>query len=521
MAGVKRPAVSNWERRYPDYPAPAVPQTGSAPERFRAGEVLAWLSGRTVPVNALRPGEPMGTTYGDRFRAGLTGGRAGGLLAVVRRLTGADMERVRGPVPLRLYLDWLLYFVCCAIVEADGGAAGREGFDRFARECAVPEEKYPRRLPAAFQELVDHSPPGSPEEARQAFDLVLGLLRDAEAREGGDFLTPPSVSRTMAGALAAVQPAESVPHDPYCRAGELLTAYLDAAVAQGSKAGGVSGRTPRVRDLRNVRMNLRVHGVEPDLQDLGEGPLVPASGPVDPPGSFDTVITNPPFGGRLPDDVPPPSYWRYGRARRTEFDWLQYAVSRLTSHGRAAVLMPAGAAFHEGAARTVRTGLVENGVVECVMALPAQLFERTMISTHVWFLRAPRVPGALKGNVLFVAGADLGHSVTRTRRALSDDDVAQLVREYGSWCEAVAGGRDHAGTPGLSRVATPAEIAALDHSLEPVLYVRPTGAAPYAGTDPVEVRHRLGVLAGELDHLHACAERAQTDVNRQLGRYGW
>lgn len=153
----------------------------------------------------------------------------------------------------------------------------------------------------------------------------------------------------------------------------------------------------------------------------------PALDPADPPAAFDLVITNPPFGGRIPDDVPPPPYWTYGPARRTEFDWLQYAVSRLTPGGRAAVLMPAGAAFNGGAARTVRVGLVEAGIVECVMALPAQLFELTAVKTHIWFLRAPGTPRAPERDVLFVAGEGLGHSVTRTRRALSDDDIARLV----------------------------------------------------------------------------------------------
>ncbi len=526
LAGVKRPAVSNWERRHADYPRPVGPDAGEestqAPqsERFRADEVLAWLSVRTVPANALRPGEPTGTTYGDRFRAGLAKGGVRGLLAAVRSLTGADMERVRGPVPLHVYLDWLLYFVYCAIFEADGGDAGRRNIDHGAREYPVPEEKYPRPLPGAFQKLVDQSPPESPAEAREAFDLVLGLLRDADAREGGDFLTPPSVSRTMAGALAAVQPAVSVPHDPYCRTGELLAAYLDATAVRSSATRGVSGRAFHERDLRSARMNLRVHGADPQLAELAEGPFTPASGPVDPPGSFDTVITNPPFGGRLFRDVPEPLYWKYGSVRRTEFDWLQYCVSLLTPRGRAAVLMPAGAAFNEGAARTVRARLMEHGAVECVMAMPEQLFEHTAIRTHIWFLRAPGVSGARDGSVLFVAGTGLGHTVTRTRRALADDDIAQLVREYSSWCEATAGGRDFFGTPGLSRAATRAEITAQDNSLEPALYVRPTETAPVAVADPAEVRHRLGELTRELAHLHGRAGSTQSDVDRQLGRYG-
>ncbi|CAL9505872.1 N-6 DNA methylase [Streptomyces sp. enrichment culture] len=520
LAGVKRPAVSNWERRYPDYPPPAVPQTSADPEQFRADEVLAWLSGRTVPVNALRPGEPTGTTYGDRFRAGLAGGNAGGMLAVVRELVGPGAERMRGPVPLPLYFEWLLHHVVLAILTHDEGASTREALALIEREPSMPEGYVVRGLANAVQERLDRNPPGSPEEARQAFDLLLGLLRDADAGDGGDFLTPPSVSRTMAGALAAVQPAASVPHDPYCRVGELLAAYLDAAAVHGSQARGASGRVLGERDLGHARANLVVHGAERDLVELDMGPFAPAMGSANSPGAFDTVLTNPPFGRRLPEDVSPPSYWRYGPARRTEFDWLQYVVSLLTPRGRAAVLMPAGAAFNEGAARTVRTGLVEEGVVECVMALPAQLFERTAIRTHIWFLRAPGVPGASEGNVLFVAGEHLGHGVTRTRRALADDDITRLIREYGSWCEGAADGRDHPGTPGLSTVATPAEIAAHDNSLEPALYVRPTETGLSAVTDPAAVRHRLGELAGELDRLHAWAGRVQADVDQQLGRYG-
>ncbi|MGC0410533.1 type I restriction enzyme M protein [Streptomyces sp. SAI-195] len=520
MAGVKRPAVSNWERRYPDYPAPVAPQPDSGPEQFRAGEVMAWLSGRTVPVNALLPGEPTGTTYGDRFRVALTGRAAGGLLVAVRELTGPGAERMRGSVPLPLYLNWLLFLVHCAIVEDDGGTGGRRSLDQFEQKQEVPEGKYPRGLPAALQDLLDRNPPSSPEEARQAFDLVLGLLRDADAREGGDFLTPPSVSRTMAGALAAVQPLASMPHDPYCRTGELLTAYLDAAAARGGEARSVSGRVLHERDLRNATMNLRVHGAEPTHVYLAKGPFTPAIEPMDPPGSFDTVLTNPPFARRLPDDAPPPPYWTYGPARRTEFDWLQYAASLLTPQGRAAVLMPAGAAFNEGAARTVRTGLVENGVVECVMALPARLFEHTAISTHIWFLRAPGVPGTPEGKVLFVDATDLGHSVSRARHALADGDIARLVQEYASWCRAGAEGHGHPGTPGLSRVVTPAEITAHDNSLNPLLYTRTAEMAPPPAVDLDKAKHRLGELAAELDHLDSWALSVQSDVNRRLRRYG-
>ncbi|MBQ0830815.1 N-6 DNA methylase [Streptomyces tagetis] len=515
LAGVKRPAVTNWERRYADYPAP-LPRSegarGAAPEMFRADEVLAWLSARPIPANALLPGEPSGTTYGDRFRAGLTGSRAGGLLAAVKELTGPAAERMRGPVPLPLYLDWLLYLVFRAIVEADGGQEGSQGRTQAGRDVAVPEEKYPRGLPADLQNLLDRNPPSSPEDGRQAFDLVLTLLRDAEDRGFGDFLTPPSVSRVMAGALAAVAPAVPTPYDPFCRTGELLAAYLDAtAERDGPGPRRVRGRVLHDRALRIARMNVRVHGA--DDAELALGPGAP---PPDPDGMFDVILTNPPFGGRTRDDGPPPAYWTYGPARRVEFDWLQYVISRLAPEGRAAVLMPAAAAFHTGAARTVRAGLVEAGIVECVMALPGQLFGQTAIKTHIWFLRA--TPGPVR-DVLFVDGEDLGHVVSRTRQTLFDDDVARLVREYGSWCSAADSEREYPGTPGLSRAVAPGEIVAHDHRLDPATYVRTAMPEP-AVTDSAEVRGRLAGLAQEIEVLQARARNADADALRQLRRYG-
>jgi type I restriction enzyme M protein len=206
----------------------------------------------------------------------------------------------------------------------------------------------------------------------------------------------------------------------------------------------------------------------------------------------------------------------YGPAVRTEFDWVQYIVSRLAPGGRAAVLMPGGAASTGGAARAIREGMVEDGVVECVMALPRQLFELTAIQTHIWFLRAPR--GSARG-VLLVDGEDLGRRVTRTRRALSGEDIARLVGEYTSWCRAADSGREYTGTLGLSRPVTPGEIAAHDHRLDPALYVRAAGPEP-AAVDPADVRDRLARLAEEIETLHARARAADADAVEHLRRYG-
>ncbi|WP_200306725.1 N-6 DNA methylase [Streptomyces adelaidensis] len=515
LAGVKRPAVTNWERRYPEYPAPV----GGDPELFRADEVLAWLSTRTIPANALLSGEPVGTTYGDRFRAGLPGGTAGGLLRAVERLAGPEADRLRGGMSLDDYLFWLLFFVDEHIKDPAGGMAEQlRQYAVLGSDHDVAKKEFPPGALTELFETLGRTPVGSEQEARTAFDHVLVRWRAEHAREGGAFLTPPSVSRVMAGALAAVRPGAVHVHDPYVRVGELLVAYLDAIAAHG---GGerrlIGGRAPRVQELLAASCNLRVHHGRGAL--LVEGPVTPALDPgglADFPETFDVLLTNPPFG-RFLEDVAPPPYWTYGTARRTEFDWLQYAVSRLAADGRAAVLMPAGAAFNTGAAETVRRGLVEVGAVECVIALPAGLFTLTAISTHIWFLRAPGSGGHPDPEVLFVAGEHFGHQVSRTQRALSDDDIGRLVGEYVSWSPAPEGGRSFTGTPGLSRAVPVKDIVEYGYSLDPRRYVRSFGRVP---ADAAETRDRLARLSEEIEILHARAEASDAEAVRWLRRYG-
>lgn len=524
LAGVKRPAVSNWERRHPDFPRTVAGKAvdegagGNEVERFRADDVLAWLSGRTVPVNALRPGEPSGTTYGDRFRAGLTGGTAGGLLRTVERLAGPEADRLRGPMALDRYLLWLFLLVLQHIAEPDDGLAEAvESFRGMVSDYDPPEKTVPRQLLDTLADTLGRTSVGSVQEGRAAFDHLLVRWRAAQAREGGAFFTPPSVSRVMAGALAAVQPGAARVHDPYARTGELLVAYLDAVVARdGSAPSGLGGRVPEPLERQVAEMNLRVHHGR--VPQLGAGPLTPAHAPfTDAPGSIDALLTNPPFGRRVGDVVPPP-YWVYGTARRSEFDWLQYVVSLLAPGGRAAVLLPAGASFNTGAARTVRAGLVEAGVVECVIGLPAGLFTLTGVKTQIWFLRAPGSATVGDPEVLLVAAEGLGHRLTRTQWALADDDIARLVAEYASWVAARAAGSAFTGTAGLSRVVPVPDVADHGYSLDPSLHVRPPG--PEEAAVPAETRHRLARLADEMAVLHARARVADAEAVRWLRRYG-
>ncbi|MFI8203648.1 N-6 DNA methylase [Streptomyces sp. NPDC085937] len=518
LAGVKRPAVTNWERRHPDFPRPVT--ADAEIERFLARDVADWLSARAVPANARRPGEPAGTTYGDRFRAGLSGGTPGGLLRTVERLAGPEADRLRGPMTRDRYLWWLLWLVLDQVVEPDGGLVRAvDHFRQAVREHDLSQELVPGDLLNELVDTLGRTPRGSEQESQAAFDHVLVLWRAAHAREGGAFFTPPSVSRVMAGALAAVHPGARSVHDPYGRTGELLVAYLDAVIAQGADPPPhVGGRVPDALERQVAEANLRVHHGR--AVRLDEGAFAPALAlDADPVGAFDVLLTNPPFGRRLENAEPPP-HWIYGPARRSEFDWLQYVVSRLAPGGRAAVLMPAGASFNAGVAETVRAGLVEARVVECVIALPPGLFTLTAVKTHIWFLRAPGTTKTASPEVLFVSGEHLGRQVGRTQWSLTDDDITLLVGEYTSWCSARKAGHPSVDTPGLSRAVQVSHIADQGHSLDPARYVRTSGGGRAAAPDPIETRDRLARLAEEIESLHTRAAVADADATQWLRRYG-
>ncbi|MET8078803.1 N-6 DNA methylase [Streptomyces sp. NPDC005303] len=516
LAGVRRPAVTNWERRHPDFPVPVVPPAGSGePEVFRAAQILDWLSGRTIPSNALQPGEPAGTTYGDRFRAGLGGAPAGRLRAAVERLAWRDAERVRGQLRMSDYLRLLLELVHVQSCQDERWSRYVEDPRIALRELGVPE--HGEQPLSDVIRFLDNNPPASPDESRATFDRLLELFCAVDGRGSEEFFTPRSVSRVMGRALAAQGLAKRL-HDPFCRTGELLSAYLDAVGAHhGEPPPSVSGRSPREDFLGLARMNTELHGAKRPSFLLGRLSPAQYGDQGDLPGACDVVITNPPFGSGGAWRDAPPVYWRYGTSRSLEFDWLQYVVSRLAPDGRAAVLMPSGAGSRGGAEQKLRADLIEAGVVECVMALPAQLFELTTIQTHIWFLRPPREG---PGEVLFVDGTNLGSMATRTRRVLSDEEIDGLVGAYASWRAAEKHGTGYADGPGLTRVVAAAEIAVRDHRLEPTLYVRDDLPAPGALDAPDIARDLLAKLSARLRELQEEARAADGRAERSLRRYG-
>ncbi|WP_405644053.1 N-6 DNA methylase [Streptomyces uncialis] len=514
LTGVSRPAVTNWARRHEDFPAPAGEQGDDRVEVFCADEVAAWLDTRAVPANARQPGEAAGTTFGDRFRAE-PGGPPGPDRADWAKAFRNAYDPYRADLTWEEYLTLMPGLLFTRLEKP-------ELWRRYTADArfALEDQQIPWRLaPDLFHPLLDvveRTIGGNPADGPAAFDQVLALLRDTENQRAAEFFTPSSVTQVMALALVPESGAVNGLHDPFCRSGELLTSWLEAAARRGlTPPRHISGRTPNSRARSWARMAVALRGVNAMFSD---GAATPLAGPTEQPGTFDRVLSNPPFNVRMPDDATPAPHRRYGKpsTRGSNFDWLQYAVSLLTPEGMGAMVMPPGAAFttSDGA---IRRGMVEDGAVEAVVALPTGLFAGTGIAVHLWFLRHPT---GRADEVLFVDGGELGSMVSRTRRALSGPEVDDLVGEVTAWRRGRSAGTAHRGTPGLSRAVSVDEIAQHGFRLDPAFLVHQAQAPSLSAQDVKRMRERVDRLTPRLRALHEESVGIDRAVTERLEEYG-
>lgn len=536
LAGVGRSAVTNWESRHPGFPAPVLV---AGAEVFSAAAVEAWLDGRVIARNALGNGEREGSTYGDRFRRNRgesvqgrkppsAGDRPACRVFPEDPLPSVDTlpwraldDMFRGVALPVEHRDLLLGAVYLRATDAVGWGRVAGGNPVCAKDLArrlepvIPEARGAgdgalgdgtERLLARAARVVDETVPRWGGAA--VFRYLLDRFSLADGRKGGELHTPRSVVEVLVE-TAAPRPGDRI-YDPFCRSGEILAAAADHARRQGLwRTPSVYGRTPNGGSAVRARMNLALHRAEGGV-DVGPADLAgdtPLSG-----APFNMIVSNPPFNMDLRGDQRfAPWYLRYGvpPAHNANFAWLQYVVACLAPEGRAAVLMSNGASSSENPReKEIRAGMVEDGLVEGLIALPPHLFHSTAVPATVWLLSRPVNP---RGELLFVDGSGLGDMTGRTHRVLPDADVGALAGAVSAWRRR---GR-YEEIPGFSRSVPLEEVREQGYRLSPQRYLPPRAAGGASSAPP-----RLQALRRRLADLHARAAEADAAVERELGRIG-
>ncbi|MFN7305051.1 MAG: type I restriction-modification system subunit M, partial [Alphaproteobacteria bacterium] len=359
----------------------------------------------------------------------------------------------------------------------------------------------------------------------RVYEYFLGQLAGSEGKRGGEFYTPRSVVRVM---VEMIEPYKGRVYDPCCGSGGMFVQSEKFVELQGGRIGDIAvyGQESNYTTWRLCKMNLAVRGIDADIKWNSEG-------------SFhkdelrdlkaDFILANPPFnisdwgGDRLREDV----RWKYGipPAGNANFAWVQHIVHHLSPSGVAGVVLANGSMSstqnNEGA---IRQALIEGvngapGVVDCMVALPGQLFYSTQIPVCLWFLARDKSNGIARnaklrdrrGEILFIDARKLGHMADRTRKEFSDADIEKVTRAYHAWR-----GEDEAGAyedvPGFCKAATLEEIKGHGYVLTPGRYV---GAAD-TDEDDLPFAERFSVLREKLDAQFNRAGDLTVEIRKRL-----
>ena len=259
-------------------------------------------------------------------------------------------------------------------------------------------------------------------------------------------------------------------------------------------------------------MNLAVRGIDADIRWNNEGSFHKDELKD---LRFDYILANPPFnisdwgGERLREDA----RWTYGAppVGNANYAWLQHILWHLAPNGTAGVVLANGSmSSAQSGEDEIRRAMVEADVVDCMVALPGQLFYSTQIPACLWFLARNKNPGGKlrdrRGEVLFIDARKLGTLVDRTRKEFSDEDIARIAGTYHAWRE----GKGYEDVPGFCKAAKLEEISAHNHVLTPGRYV---GAADVEDDD-VPFPERFAALRAKLEEQFAEAERLTATIRQ-------
>ena len=382
------------------------------------------------------------------------------------------------------------------------------------------------------------------DEASRAMDVLgriyeyfLSQFASAEGKKGGEFYTPRCVVKVL---VEMLEPYRGRVYDPCCGSSgmfvqsvEFIRAHangngngLSTGSGQARKAPkgakpdiSIYGQESNYTTWRLAKMNLAIRGIDGQIAhgDSFHNDRHPDL-------KADFILANPPFnisdwgGERLRDD----KRWRYGAppAGNANFAWVQHIVHHLAPAGVAGFVLANGSmSSNQSGEGEIRKTLIEANLVDCMVALPGQLFYSTQIPACLWFLARDRKNGKFRdrrGQVLFIDARKMGRMADRTHRELTDEDVARIAGTYHAWLGEKDAG-EYVDLPGFCKSAPLEEVRKHGHVLTPGRYV--DAEAQEDDGEPFEEKMRR--LAAQLREQLAEAAKLDAAIAANLKELGY
>jgi type I restriction enzyme M protein len=309
----------------------------------------------------------------------------------------------------------------------------------------------------------------------RVYEYFLGRFANAEGKAGGEFYTPRSVVRLL---VEMIEPYKGRIFDPACGSGGMFVQSEEFVLAHDGQLDDISiyGQESNHTTWRLAKMNLAIRGIEADIKWNRGGSFIEDAHPD---LKADYILANPPFnesvwgGEGLRDD----QRWEFGAppVGNSNYAWIQHFVHHLAPTGVAAFVMANGSMSSiQNGESAIRKALIEaenGGLVDCMIALPGQLFYTTQIPVCIWILARNRRNHKFRdrrNEILFIDARKMGEKTDRTHKVLQPDDVTKIATAYHAWRTK---GSNYQDIAGFCKSASIDEVRDNAHVLTPGRYV--------------------------------------------------
>lgn len=344
----------------------------------------------------------------------------------------------------------------------------------------------------------------------RTYEYCLSRFAEQEGKRGGEFFTPSCVVRTL---VEVLQPFKGRVYDPCCGSGGM---FVQSAKFVESHSGNINniaiyGQDSNPTTWKMAQMNLAIRGIEPDLGGYAADTFLDDRHPT---MRADYIMANPPFNlsnwgaDKLKDDV----RWQYGMppAGNANFAWLQHMIYHLAPAGKIGMVLANGSlSSQSGGEGEIRKNIVAADLVECIVAMPTQLFYTTQIPVSLWFINKQKKQSK---KILFIDARKMGTMVSRKLRELTDEDIQKIA---GTYQEFVNGRLEE--VKGFCAAADLDEVAKQDYILTPGRYV----GIEEQVDDGEPFEEKMGKLTAELSELFDKSHELEKEIREKLGAIGY
>lgn len=301
----------------------------------------------------------------------------------------------------------------------------------------------------------------------RVYEYFLGEFASAEGKKGGQFYTPKSIVQLM---VEMIEPYKGRVYDPACGSGGMFVMSEKFVEEHQGNIQDITiyGQESNQTTWKLSKMNLAIRGINSQFVEWNtEGSFLKDALPD---LKADFILANPPFNQSewgqdvLQDD----GRWKYGvpSAGNANYAWIQHMLYHLAPHGVMATVLANGSLSTSTSGEgNIRRDLIVSDLVDCIVALPKQLFYNTGIPSTIWILRRDR--DKRNGETLFIDASEMGHMISRVNRAFSDEDIKSICQVYHNWQT----GKKYEDIKGFCKCANNKEIEKHNFVLTPGRYV--------------------------------------------------